>query len=1210
MLRIHKASAGSGKTYALTREYLKLLLGEKRGGRYRLRPLSSYGYLKPKAHGEILAVTFTNKATEEMTSRIIGELAALAGDGTGGRESPYKEEFIREFGTDDGTLREHARRALSDVLYNFSWFNVSTIDSFFQRVLNTFTRELELPPNHNVELDDKYPLAIAVGKMLSSINGGPAGDGGLPPAARQGEGDKEGMARARQERLHLERWLHQYMMSMVSEGKGFNLLSQTSSVNAGLISDMGHFFNEKYKLNRAAIDDYLSDPGRIERFSRAIAPSGKALAEMGERTAELCRRAAGMADDRVKKTFADVLRAYGSGELSKVPSDAFRRAAEDPDACFKKGADVPEGMRRAMAEALRVVVDYADRRAFYAYLYAWVFQLGLFGMVHRHLDEYRRQNDTLLLSDTGDLLRRIISEEETPFIYERMGNAIKHFLIDEFQDTSQMQWENLKPLVLESLSRGNDNLIIGDEKQCIYRFRNSDPKLLGNRVERLVEGRFPGALELRGTDISDNCNWRSSADVVRFNNTLFHSLARLLDGGQVGAVTRTYGGLIQQIPEKHAGFRGYVKVEFLPTAPGAGEGETDLDALQLDRLVAEIGRQLTAGYRPKEIAVLVRKRSQGKAVITRLMEVMEHDSSWRHGMVPVVSADSMEISLSPAVRMIVNVLRLATQPITVTRPGGEVDAEGRPVQEVNPAYRRYRLLHRFDLCRFDMVEATDAEGNVIRDGEGKPVMRNLTDSEALARAVAATSVPAGASPDVLQGEIDAEIQRLAEMDSPTLQAMTERIIGKFLTPDARRRENVFITAFQDLVMDFSERGENNLHAFLQWWDRSGSSTNVTAPDGLDAINVLTIHKAKGLEYECVHLPYCSDPLVKYHSPMVKSISWYRLESEYFPGLDADCVPPLMPLPNKRENLSMPALSVGALEWETEQKTDSLNVAYVAFTRAVSELCVYVNKMGTYPAKVARKEPVWLFSDYLLQALRDMTPEHLGHCGLPPDAARWVTPLSGGLHELENGELEFTLGEPTRKKVDVAEGADEAAGAGIDGVMPEVDYGRIREEYVVNDRSEICASMDFEDLTDFDIRDDRCRGTFLHGVLSCVRHRGNLHRALRRQAYRYGMGREDAAACGELLERALADERVSRWFEGYVRVANERELTAPQSLRRPDRVVWLADGSVEVIDYKFGAVNREAYREQVRDYVSLLADAGYPGARGYLWFPLKGEIISV
>ena len=148
MLQIHKASAGSGKTFALTKEYLKLLLGTKGAdGRYRLRPMSSYGYLKPKAHGEILAVTFTNKATEEMTNRIIKELALL-----GGEEgvSPYAAEFMEVFGCDARRLQVHARRALNDMLYNFSWFNVSTIDSFLQKVLNTFTREQELPPAHNV----------------------------------------------------------------------------------------------------------------------------------------------------------------------------------------------------------------------------------------------------------------------------------------------------------------------------------------------------------------------------------------------------------------------------------------------------------------------------------------------------------------------------------------------------------------------------------------------------------------------------------------------------------------------------------------------------------------------------------------------------------------------------------------------------------------------------------------------------------------------------------------------------------------------------------------------------------------------------------------------------------------------------------------------------------------------------------------------------
>ncbi|MDE6528087.1 MAG: PD-(D/E)XK nuclease family protein, partial [Muribaculaceae bacterium] len=159
-------------------------------------------------------------------------------------------------------------------------------------------------------------------------------------------------------------------------------------------------------------------------------------------------------------------------------------------------------------------------------------------------------------------------------------------------------------------------------------------------------------------------------------------------------------------------------------------------------------------------------------------------------------------------------------------------------------------------------------------------------------------------------------------------------------------------------------------------------------------------------------------------------------------------------------------------------------------------------------------------------------------------------------------------------------------------------------------SELCATMDFEDIADFDLADDRHRGTFLHGVLSRVNRLPDLELALSRQAYRYRLSAADTAECRRILTRALSDPRVRPWFEGFRRAVNERPLTGPGSLRRPDRVVWLPDGTIAVIDYKFGIHNLPSYRDQVRDYVSLLEAAGHRGAEGYLWFPLKGEIIRV
>lgn len=1221
MLQIHKASAGSGKTFSLTREYLRLLLAEKdpESGRYRLHPPASYGLGKPKHHGAILAVTFTNKATEEMTARIIGELALLACP-PHGKRSPYADGFIADFGTDEPTLQAHAEMALRDLLHNFTWFNVSTIDSFFQRVLNTFTRELELTPTHGVELDDRYVLGVATAKLLASINSD-------RPAA-----DPADDAR----RKRLEKWLRQYMLYQLNEGNSFNLLSQTSQLNTSLVGYMSLFFNEQYKLHRAEIDGYLADPSRLEDFYRRITDPDT----LGPATEELQRRCIAMkakGNGLINRFLVVNIDKFIDSGVKASLTATWHEAIENPEKRPKSAkATLDESLD---AELLSLLVDVSAlirTAALHRQMTRYTFLLGLFGELSHFLEEYRQEHDALLLSDTGDLLNRIINEEETPFIYERMGSAIRHYLIDEFQDTSQMQWENLRPLLLESLSEGNDNLIIGDEKQCIYRFRNSDPKLLGTDVERLVRGRFPADVALRGVDITENCNWRSSEPVVRFNNTLFRMMAPMMDDTLPGTpVSGTYAGLIQMIPERSKGTPGYVRVEFLTSGP-AGEGATDdtdsddddmtADELQYRRLVAEIDRQLSAGYRPADIAVLVRKTRQGKQFIARLMDTMEHDPEWTHGQVPIVSSDSMSISLSPAVKMIINVLRLVTQPSKVKAPD---DASAAP--RLNSAsYRRYRLLHRFELCRFDMTEVTDSLGRPVTGPDGRPEMRRLTAVEAFAKAVEATSAPPGEATDPQQRIIDAELLDLAAMESPTLSSMTERIIGRLLTPDAREKEFAFIAAFQDLVLDFSEYGNNNLSEFLKWWDQSGSRTNVAAPDGLDAINVMTIHKAKGLEFECVHVPFCSFPPVKDHDETLKSISWYELDPQHFQEIPPELVPPLFPLPNRRANKEWEALCAQASQWESEQKTDSLNITYVAFTRAVSELNVYcdashifktarkvasMKASGKAPSDIRKAEAAadnrdsWLMSDYILRAIQDCTPASLSSQPLPPEAKAMLAPLQPMLQVTGSGATVFEMGAPTtpRRPAPQQDSPQACHAAESDSDML---YAELLDTYRVFEHSEICADLDFEDLVNFNFDDDRHRGIFLHAVLSRVRHRSDLPRALDAMAYRYRITPVQKQGCLGQLAQALDDPRVLPWFENFTRVLNERTLTAVFERRRPDRVVWLADGSIAVIDYKFGQQHRPEYQQQVRDYVNLLSFAGYPGARGYLWFPLEGTIHRV
>lgn len=1191
MLQIHKASAGSGKTYTLTRQYLKLLLGEKisegeRVGRYRLRPLSSYGYGKTKAHGEILAVTFTNKATEEMTNRIINELATLAGNFPG-EHSPYEADFLKDFNTDPDTLAKHARAALQDLLFNFSWFNVSTIDSFFQKVLNTFTRELDLSPTHGLELDERFPLEVAVGQMLNSIK--------VDYAAR---GDEK---RERDRRV-LSMWLERYLSNLAQSGSNFNLFSRDSNLFNDLVDSVKHFFSEKYRMNSRRVNDYLSESGRIVEFARAIGED-PLTERLKEEALGLAARVLATADPLLKANVVTNLKNLQTEGFGKL-TPAFRANLTDPQLAFNKPSKktplCPENVALT-GQAWEAIREYLSHSELNTALLKWVYYLGLFGHVQRFLEEYRRDNDTLLLSDTNDLLHRIINEEETPFIYERMGTAIRHYLIDEFQDTSLMQWENLKPLVLESLSHERDNLIIGDEKQCIYRFRNSDPRLLGDKVETLVHSRFDNAIDLRGVRIEENCNWRSAPGVVKFNNSVFAAMSRLLDSNLGNHIVGdTYAGLIQMFPESHSGAESYVKVCFLPDAPDGKNGneeETETEGeknRQLQLLRDEIDRQLSAGYRPRDIAVLVRSIKDGKEVIHYLMQVMDNDPGWHHGHLQIMSADSMSVGMSAAVKLIVNVLRMVNEPELVTGTGDDADT--------NAAHRRYRLIHRFELSRYDMVPDTDADGNPVLDESGNPAMRPITDSEALAVAVAATSPEFCGKKDELQERIDRDIDMLASMDSPTLAAMTDRIIDRFLSEETRRRENAFITAFQDLVLDYSEDGENSIGAFLEWWDRAGSHTNVQSPDGLDAISVMTIHKAKGLEFKCVHVPYFSFRMVNYHSPMRKSISWYTLDPAYFPTVKPELIPPMLPLPNLAQIIALPAFAHEGNEWVTEQKTDALNVAYVALTRAVTELCVYVDG---YTGKGCTENDT--IGAYLHDAIASLDSSTLEKLNLPDGGENYLEPLAAHLHQEADGSEIFEYGAPTHP---AAEKTAETCSRDAEQEEAENLYAGSLDEYFINEHSEICASTDFEDIASFDMSDERHRGIFLHNVLSRVRHLDDLDHALEGMAYRYRITDSEKAECRKTLADALADPRVRPWFEGYSRMLAERGITSDKGVRRPDRVVWLENGEVAVIDYKFGALHPASYRRQVSRYAELLRRAGYENVHGYLWYPADGDITEI
>lgn len=1106
MLTLYKASAGSGKTYTLTREYIKLLLGRKNKdtGRYTLRRSGG------NAHRNILAVTFTIAATNEMKRRIIDHLELLGNHchrSPGQPGSPYMEYLATLYGASQEEVAQAARNALKELLMDFSQFNISTIDAFFQTVLRTFAREIDLPGNYEVELDEERVTGIGVGEMITSLN-----------------------FRNDEKTARLTRWLTNFMSQSIDEGKGFNLFNRQSSLHEGLVRTMNQLLDENFKLNRDIIIDYLQgDPTRLERFEKSLtAGIARYKASFTEAARTMMKTIADYGLTDAKAINAHLLKFIAraaEGWQDKL-STTLRPAAENPDkrytAAYRKAGDPPSALDDALAAGCAEMLRSHARANEYRLFRRNLYNLGLLGYLMDFVGEYRRDNDIILLSDTNELLRRIIRDDLTPFIYERIGYFLNHFLIDEFQDTSKMQWGNMMPLLLESLSHGNDNLIIGDEKQCIYRFRNSDPDLLALEVKTAIEGRIAGTVTERGIDVTDNTNWRSSRDIVRFNNAFFSSMAR------IAGASDTYANLTQQISPKHIDSPAYISLEAIDEPKG---GELSFDELALQRMADEIKRQLQAGYQAKDIAVIVRRRSEGEAVVNHLLQLMEDPSSGFPPSMEITSSDSIELQSSAAIRLIISVLQI------IDSTDATSGSRRKTARELARLVNRFEYFHN---------------------------RANLDASDALAKALTDDS------------DISALATEAATMTCVNLPSMVERIIARYLSPREMEESNIFISAFQDQVIDFCSRGHSDIHSFLQWWQQSGRYKKLETPADMNALTVTTIHKVKGLQYPCVHIPFATWPMTEFSSPGKTNYEWYPLPE--MEGIDPDIVPPLMPL-NTESALADTRLATELKKSFARQRIDNINLLYVAFTRAERELIITTKPAPEKKADDERPkgEPL---TRYIINAIEEATDDD--------------NDLTLNIANRWDGTT-LTIGAPTSPAV-----ADSKADTAQREPMP---------PYSTCDRDDMWQLTRVDDLCDRTQAQER--GIFLHDVLSRVRHRRDLPLAMRRRAYRTGMTSDEETAALETLTAALDDPRAARWFDGYTRVVNERTIMLPDGRHyRPDRVVWTADGTIEVIDYKFGAEHNEKYSQQVKLYTGFLQEIyPYANVKGYLWYPDKKIIID-
>ncbi len=857
MILINKASAGSGKTYTLVKEYLIMLLGKKtEGGNYILdkHPNDNHRY--------ILAITFTNKATEEMKSRIVETLDVLASNPD---ESPYITDLTTMLGASKDDISKSAGIAERQMLEDYTNFNVCTIDTFFQKILRTFAYEVNLSSNYGVELNDEYVVELGVNNLKTRLH------------------DESG-----KKNKSLSHWLWMFVQDSMKNGSSWDVFYKPKSkktVDNSLYNFAKVLTNEVVKKNSKQLFDFLADPKNIQAFNVAL-NSGitNLISEVKECVDEIFKmlEGPGIKANKNFTNFLDALNNSANPFLIKDLDKKVEKKIADQSFVNKNSASVND---IAICDCLTQILDNNTVYASYKKILDLTYQLGLLGDINASMQDFTNENNTILLSGTNDIVKRIIDGCETPFIYERIGMYLHNFLLDEFQDTSRMQWENLLPLVRNGLANGHDSLIIGDVKQSIYRFRNSDPQLLHSQLK--VDFSNDSIKYNEGRSI----NWRSARNIVHWNNAFFRFLSMALN------MDEFYADVEQEVSPKNEKLPGHVVVarREIPDKKKDTDGSNDCEIKNddnsndndsnfkewaIEKMIVDLQSLLARGFKQKDIAVLSNTNREGQLAISRIMKwnIENPDKQMK-----VVSEESLLVISSPAVRIVVNILKMLDRCEAHNEDGREMPM----------------VLRRFEANRSEGMDTSEAfEDAIVSKDE----------------------------------DIADYIDRLYETSkSACLDSVVEQIIKSQLSKQMTEENTPYLLAFLDSVVDFMSRYGSNIHHFLKWWDKVGPGLSISSPDNIDAIRVITIHKSKGLQFPCVLIPMFDWNFDQ------SSIEWIEAAGFKDKLPKGVAIPPIVPV--KRDN-KRTLFDKEFKEIARSNIMDTLNKTYVACTRAQYELIIY------------------------------------------------------------------------------------------------------------------------------------------------------------------------------------------------------------------------------------------------------------------------------
>ena len=1108
-LTVYRASAGSGKTFTLAVEYISLLVKD------------------PENYQHILAVTFTNKATQEMKMRILSQLYGIANSLQSSQQ--YFNKVKEKTNMPDAVIRNNARAALTLLIHRYNNFRILTIDAFFQQVLRNLAHELGQTANLRVDLNNEEITEKAVDQMIESL------EKGQP----------------------LLQWISTYINNSIEDDNGWNIIGKIKTFGTNIFKDF-------YKAHEANLKEQLSNADDFKVYETTLRKRRNDIRKTFNSKAKSIL-------NEIKNANLDIPSNYRSGLYKYLTDSAIAPLTNKPlKAGVLKANESPQNWTsskcakadKQQIQTLAAEVLSAQLSELIAYnndnwnefqsiqlTLSHLSELRLLHAIADAVDNLTKDTNRFMLSNTQALLKELIADSDTPFIFERIGARLKHVMIDEFQDTSTIQWQNFQVLLANCMAQElSQNLIVGDIKQSVYRWRQGDWGILNNIEKSFAHQK----IRLETLDY----NYRSEKRIIDFNNAFWEQCVANTakevaqdDAEKAEIVQKAYEDVAQKTHKTTE--NGFVKISLYPSK--------SMKEAVLEELIETIKELFNNGYGGKnqsKIAILVRSKSNIQDIVNALLQSFGNE-------INIVSDEAFRLDASLSVNIIVSAMHLLTHP-------DDVLTRGKLVKLYNQEVLKKPLTDT------DLLVSINESNNIDTKNIDKKERRKLATEQQMAKLNSQLPPEYVANRELLLG--------LPIVD------LVDKLFMLFGL-DQLEGQSSYICTLYDTLNDFLKDHTADIDDFINEWENSLSSKTIQS-DEIEGIRIMTIHKSKGLEFDNVIIPFCNWEMEK------KGTLWCETKNKPAPYNKL----PLLPIDFSRDKLIGTVFEDDYKEEHFQNIVDNLNLLYVAFTRASKNLFVFGLRQGkTTLDNIAKGTPPGNRSYAIELALRQVSEQLQGSLlSFPDDIGSEIHFEYGTLvpetHEKEHAVADNPfLIKPDKHIVSIATYPQAAtfkqSNKSIEFVKGEDVAPSDRTRYIKigNVLHQLFSTIYTTADIPARLNELEQQGIIYNDEITSAQLRTRI---------------EDA------ITNPQVQEWFSKRWQLYneCTILEYNKDTNEMEEHRPDRV--MTDGKeFVVVDFKFGK-EREEYKKQVQQYMEILIRMGHKKVSGYLWYVVKNNVVEV